>query len=117
MSHLAAAFENHAVIDAQTWGKNVASENGRAMNFHAVLSANGTVHFTANNHDSGFDLPVHSGAFADYKGIGGKDLASKAAANADSPLKAKLSFEFATVIKNTADFSESRWNCKINTHY
>jgi hypothetical protein len=117
VSHLAAAFENHAVIDAEAWGKNVASENGWTMNLYAVFGANGTVHFTANDHDSGFDLPVHSGAFADYQGIGGKNLASKAAANADSPLKAKLSFEFATVIKNTANFSESRWNCKINTHY
>src|SRR4051812_19196655 len=98
MNHLAASFEDHALVDAQTRRENITSEDRGPMNFDPMLGAHGTVNLTADDHGSGFDLSLYSSALTYDQCIGGKNLAAKSAANSNRTLEAEFPFEFAAMI-------------------
>ena len=103
MSHLATAFENDALIDAQTWGEDISSENGGVMDLHPVLSPDAAVDFATDDDGACFDLTLYARAFANDQGIGGEDFSAKRATNTNGALKTELSFKLTTMIDDAGD--------------
>jgi len=112
LNHFAAAFEDHTFIYAQTWGGDVASEDGWTMNFYPVFGSNATHHFTAYNDGTGFDVGVYSGAFRYNKCVGSEDFSAKNSSDSNGSLKTKLSLKFAAVVYDAGYGMMIGWNRK-----
>ena len=104
MGHLAVAFKDNAFIDTETRREDIAAKNCRPVNFDSVLCSNGTVYFSTNDNNAGFDLPVYASPLADDESVRSKNFSPKTSANSNGALKTKLSFKLTAMIKDTAHF-------------
>jgi hypothetical protein len=112
--HLAAAFEDHAFVDAQARGENVSPEYGWAMDFDAMLSADVSGDFAADDDRAGVDLTVDTGAFTHDEGVGCIDFPAERPTDANGALKAELSFKLASVIDHPGNLGIGDRDVKID---
>lgn len=113
MRHLAAAFEDHAFVNAETGGKNIATKDGGPVDFHAVLGSDGSGDFTANDYGARVNGSVDARALSNNQSVRRVDFAAKHSADSDRPLKAQLSFEFTAVLDHTRNRRMGGGNVKI----
>src|SRR4051794_32324445 len=98
MCHLARTFEDDALVHAQARGEDIAPKNSGPMDLHAMLRADISGHFAADDDRTGVDLPMNPGPLAHDQGVRGVDFPAERAADPYGALKAELSLEFAPVI-------------------
>lgn len=113
MRHLGTALEDHALIDTQAGGKNVATKDRGAVDFNPMFGADVSADFAADDHGARVNCALDARSLADNEGVRSVDFASKDASDAESPLKAELPFELATVFDNARDRRVGGRNMKI----
>ena len=102
--HFAAAFEDDAFIDAETWGENISAKNGRTGGFPLGVLAR-TLPFTSPlmMTTPASICAVNSRALGDDQSVGRINFAAKGSADADRALEAELPLELAAVIDHPCD--------------
>jgi hypothetical protein len=105
MRHLAAAFENDALIYAQARRENIAAKNRWTMNFDPVLGANTAIDLSTDDHDARINLSMNARALADNQGIWGVNIAAKGSTDSHRSLEAKFALEFTAMVDHACDRS------------
>ena len=101
--HFRASLEDHAFVYHEAGSNDVPAENRRPVNFHPVLCNNVPNDLAANDNGSGLDFTFNPRPLTHNKDVVGEDLSLECTADANRPLKTKLSFEFTAMLDDSAD--------------
>ena len=82
---------------------DVAPENRRLLDFHAVLGADLSRDLPADDHGTGLNTSLNTCALSDDEGVRGVNLTPKSPANTHRPKEAQLSLELTAGLNDPGD--------------
>ena len=102
---MAAAVENSAGFDYQTWRMDFAGDHALGLNFHAAFGENYAIESSGDNYVIAFDLTFDLGAFAEYKRLIAEDVALDLRFNAQRSGKFQRTFKADSPIEKAGPFA------------